>query len=83
MPEQHILTLKHREYDHWEWWYDAGDLGVYVTFDCPENLPNSGSHYLTYTEALRQFALLTSEVEGWEVQNGDNWYEFIESHSIP
>ena len=82
MAERHVLTLKHREYDHWEWWYDAGDLGVLVTFDTPQNFPQAGSHHLSYPEALRQFALLTSEVEGWEVTNEDRWHEYVESNSI-
>ncbi len=76
-----LLILAHKEQAHFEEWFDAGSGQIYVASDTPANFPTNASHYLSYPEALRQFALLTS-TEGWYVLEDHGWHDYIDAHPV-
>lgn len=76
-----LLILRHKEYDHTEEWFDAGENQIFVASDTPANYPTLSSHFLTYLEALRQFTLLTS-TEGWYVLEDHGWHDYVDSHPV-
>lgn len=56
---------------------------IYVTSYCPLNHPSFSQHTMTRANALRQYALMTSETEGWKVEKADDfWYKFIDAKFI-
>lgn len=75
------LHLKHKDFpEHNEWW-EVVDDHIEVTSICYFNYPKKGKYVLTNIEALRQYALLTSE--GWYVVDyKEQWHEFVENISV-
>lgn len=72
-----VLTLKHTEYPHYEFWYADGLDMIHVKWDCPYNYPSKGEHDMSVREALIQFALMTT-TEGWEVDEDTGFHDFLD-----
>jgi hypothetical protein len=78
-----LLVLKHSSYPHFEYWRLDNNRNVHVEFDTPYNSPSKGSHTLTPVQALRQYCLLTSKEEGWEVAlQGQGWHKFLDELEV-
>lgn len=82
MKEYH-LHLKHRTHrTHNEYWTVVGNQ-IKVISICPDNHPSKSEHTLTPVQALRQYALMTSRVEGWEVEDEKpEWQPFVEQLNV-
>lgn len=76
-----LLILTHDTYNHFEEWFDAGDGQIFVASNTPANYPTNSSHYMSSTQALRQYALMTS-TEGWAVLEDHGWHDYVESLEI-
>ena len=76
-----LLILRHTEYDHFEEWFDAGYDQIFVASNCPSNYPTNISHYMTSTQALRQYALMTS-TEGWAVLEDHGWHDHADALEV-
>ncbi len=78
--EKFNLHLQHNNIpSHNEFWMVRGNQ-VHVKSVCPMNHPSISNHTLTKEEALRQYALMTSEAEGWRLESSDEvWHSFIEA----
>lgn len=74
------LHLQHKEIaSHNEYWTVQGQEIVALSI-CPENHPSRTTVTMTKAEALRQYALLTSSVENWEMMDSDDtWHNFVEN----
>lgn len=74
------LTLRHKNISSHleEWTIKNGKIDVVAI--TPQNYPTSSQHTMDKSEALRQYALMTSSVEGWEVEeDSKEWHTFIEA----
>ncbi len=73
------LILRHRRFDsHREYWKVIGSK-VHVKSICPGNSPSISECVFTKVEAMRQYALLTSQNEGWELTHSDDiWHNYLQ-----
>ncbi len=80
---QLIAMLLHEATLGVEQWYTHEDQ-VMVHFRTPLNSPSSGQHVMTKTQALRQFALMTSNLEGWILASKtfESWHAWVESLTL-
>lgn len=78
-PTNYSLHLQHNEFeDHNEYWLVVKNK-IDVLSICPHNSPSKSEHTLDYAEALRQYALMTSEIEDWHVEDERiEWHNFVE-----
>ena len=75
-----LLILRHKEHTrNTERWQLTEDGNVHVEFSCPTNSPSHGEHEMSPLQALRQFALMTSWNEGWQLANDSGWHEYVDN----
>jgi len=74
------LTLQHKKVkSHKEFW-TIKDGCVNIHSVCPQNHPSESKFDITPIGALKQYALMTSATEEWEVIfEGDKWHEFLDN----
>ena len=78
MIKEPLLVLNHSEHEcNLEEWYLSDDEQIFVISDCPTNYPKHTEHTMTVQEALRQYAMMVSPTEGWEVFEDNGWRDFI------
>lgn len=76
----HNVKLVHNSYPHTEWWTILDDDIIQVYADTPYNYPPNSLHVLPLRQALRQLALMASDLEGWEIEDADDvWHSLIDS----
>ena len=74
-----LLRLQHKEYPrNKELWCKNKDGQVCVRSYCPSNHLLYEEHIMSPLQALRQYALMTSDVEGWFVSDWRNWHNFVD-----
>jgi hypothetical protein len=75
-----LLRLRHKEYpQNKEDWHENELGNIFVKSDCPTNYPKYSEHTLSRIEALRQYVLMTSQEEGWELVTDLGWHDFVEA----
>lgn len=74
------LHLRHKDHeDHNEYWLVVFD-NVHILSICPKN--GTKREYITMNAiaALRNFALMTSQVERWEVYDEqEDWHQYVDN----
>ena len=79
MGNKVVLQFQHKDIKtHNEYWSINGDK-IHYNSICPQNHPSICEGEISKFEALRQYALMTSDSERWEIVfQSKEWHEFVE-----
>lgn len=71
---QHKEIQSHKEY----WTVKDGFVNIHSV--CPQNHPSEETFDMTPIGALKQYVLMTSKIEYWEViYETSEWHEFVDN----